>query len=347
IFYCMGSDELNPWFAWRIPNNFKTIAETLKENGYNTACITGNGLLNPELGYAQGFDTFLSFDNTDASCINKQVYELLDSDTFIQCPFFLYIHYYDPHKPYDPPEGRDIYKGGIIDEYDYREADLSEINKYDSEIFFIDTELEKICTYLKERELYDRSLIIITSDHGEQFHEHGDYEHGKSVYNEEIHVPLIMKLNNLRMKISHNVSLLDIYPTILDVLGLAIPHPIQGKSLIKSANKKGRRVILTEVARDVLKKAVIVDDAKLIVGFDETQFLITNKTQEKCLKIFNFKRDRWEKNPLEDKHLEKKLRSDFYDLYNQYSAFNEPCIAPDNQPSEEILNKLKSLAYLN
>ncbi len=169
---------------------------------------------------------------------------------------FLYLHYFGPHDPYRPP---DPYKKMFDPDFRGRPVDgppkiltgpnywedskdplpprlhRNMVAQYDGEIRFFDDWLGRLVRFLKSRGLYDNSLLIITSDHGEAFMEHGHYKHGFTVYEEEIRVPLVMRL--LR-KITPGIrnrdlaGLADVMPTILEILGIQGPGGMQGKSLV-------------------------------------------------------------------------------------------------------------------
>ena len=127
-------------------------------------------------------------------------------------PFFLWLHLYDPHSPYDPPEP-------------YRTQYRSHL--YDGEIAYADHELGRLISWLKRSQLYDRSLIVLLSDHGESLGDHGEKEHGFFVYNATVHVPLIVKppaTSSFRSsRVPRPVETIDIAPTLLELMGLPKP----------------------------------------------------------------------------------------------------------------------------
>ena len=169
---------------------------------------------------------------------------------------FLYLHYFDPHDPYRPPGP---YKKMFDPDFRGRPVDgppkiltgpnywedskdplpprlhRNMVAQYDGEIRFFDDWLGRWVRYLKSRGLYDNSLFIITSDHGEAFMEHGHYKHGFTVHEEEIRVPLVMRLPKKITPGIRNpdiVGLADVMPTILEILGIRGPGGMQGKSLV-------------------------------------------------------------------------------------------------------------------
>ena len=234
------------------------LPDILHHQGYKTAAFVGSLILDPIAGTAPGFDR--GFDLYDAGFRIKTAkdnrYDTIErraGDVVAHAlawlkkrpvgapPFFLWVHLYDPHDPYDPPEP---YKSKFAD-------------PYDGEIAYADAMLGKLFAALRTAGLYQGSLIAMMADHGEAFGEHGERTHGIFLYDETIHVPLLIKLPAPRCPVpkgaSHleersaslkrcpdtkaltsdaRVGLVDVTPTILDVTGIAIPKEIQGQSLV-------------------------------------------------------------------------------------------------------------------
>jgi arylsulfatase A-like enzyme/Tfp pilus assembly protein PilF len=225
------------------------LPDILHHEGYKTAAFIGSLILDPIAGTAPGFDR--GFDLYDAGfriktakddrykTIERRGGEVvahalawLKTRPTNAPPFFLWVHLYDPHDPYDPPEP---YKSKFAD-------------PYDGEIAYADAMLGKLFAALKTAGLYQSALIAMMADHGEAFGEHGERTHGIFLYDETIHVPLLIKLPiaagssakpDLRSmpapkKIETRVGLVDVTPTILDAAGIAIPKEIQGESLLQA-----------------------------------------------------------------------------------------------------------------
>jgi len=200
-----------------LPKNETTLAERLKENGYQTGAVVSSMVLRREVGLAQGFDFYEdnlsdqeeSFVRTYAQRIGSESLEHAKQwlQTQNQAPFFLFFHLYDPHFPYSPPEPfASKYKSG-----------------YDGEIAYTDSLLADLFGDLKKRGLYDRALIIVTSDHGEGLGDHEEMEHGMFVYREAIQVPLLVKLPDsveAGQRITTPVGILDLTPSILATLDI-------------------------------------------------------------------------------------------------------------------------------
>jgi choline-sulfatase len=169
---------------------FRSVAQAFKQAGYATGAVVSAFVLDRSWGLARGFDFY--DDAFSAETFEKKDIGLVDrraGDSVAHAiawlkktprrPFFLWLHLYDPHSPYDPPEPyRTEYSGHL----------------YDGEIAYADHELGRLITWLKQSRLYDSSLIVMLSDHGESLGEHGEDEHGFFIYNATVHVPLIVKL---------------------------------------------------------------------------------------------------------------------------------------------------------
>jgi arylsulfatase A-like enzyme/Tfp pilus assembly protein PilF len=225
-------------FGAPIAADLPYLPDLLHQNGYTTAAFVASLVLDPKGGLAPGIDR--GFDFFDADFRSKYPYENR-YDTVErraedvvghviawlkkrpQGPFFLWVHLYDPHAPYDPPEP-----------FYSRFSD-----PYDAEIAYADDMLGQLFAELRSDSLFDGSLIAVASDHGEAFGEHGEIMHGVFLYDETIHVPLLIKLPGSTnhspghaARIDTRVGLVDVAPTILDVAGIAIPKSLQGQSLL-------------------------------------------------------------------------------------------------------------------
>jgi arylsulfatase A-like enzyme len=222
----------------RLGNSNVTLAEILKKNGFVTAAIVGSFVLDKQFGLEQGFDTYDDKvgGNIDdnASMMTKFHNERIAEDvtgianTWLEEnrneKFFLFLHYFDPHLPFEP------YK-------QFRFTSLPEIafaaDKYDTEIAYTDHYIGKVIDRLKLLGLYDSTLIILTGDHGESLGQHGEQEHSFFIYHSTIHVPLMFKLprSAKTAKIDEVTGLVDIVPTICSLLGIAPPPQVQGQDL--------------------------------------------------------------------------------------------------------------------
>ncbi len=231
--------------------SFPRLPRLLRDAGYFTQAMTTHVYLSKEYGFGEGFDRHLYLPETRAEEVTDQAIHFLeargDSD------FFLFLHYYDPHWHYDPPAPYDrvfdpTYQGeatGIW--WDFKDLEPDSINPpdlhhiqalYDGEILYTDRQLERLFQEMKRLEVFENALVVVTSDHGEEFLDHGQWEHQKTLYEEQLRVPLMMKLPGGEMasrRVSGQVSLVDVAPTMLEVLALPAPPTFEGRSLLGAA----------------------------------------------------------------------------------------------------------------
>jgi len=233
---------------YRLSESNITIAEILRERAFATAAVISAFVLDPQFGLSQGFDSYNhKFIESIAGRADLGTERLGDETSRFACEyleqhkdesFFLFLHYFDPHTYYSPPEPFAT---------EYRD-DL-----YSGEIAYTDYCLADVIDKLKELNLYESALIILVSDHGEGLGEHGESEHGYFIYPCTTRVPFIIKppggLQDTR-RITDTVSLVDVVPTILSCLKIDIPDYIQGKDLFvygrKTAPANENRSVYTE-----------------------------------------------------------------------------------------------------
>ncbi len=231
--------------------SYPGLPRLLRDTGYFTQAITTHLYLSKEYGFGEGFDRHRYLPETRAEEVTNQAVHFLeargDSD------FFLFLHYYDPHWHYDPPAPYDRafdpkYEGearGVW--WDFKEHDASSIDPrdlhhiqalYDGEILYTDREVERLFQEMKRLGVFENALVVVTSDHGEEFLDHGEWEHQKTLYEEQLRIPLLVKLPGSAMgsrRVKGQVSLVDVAPTVLDVLGVEAPETFEGRSLLEAA----------------------------------------------------------------------------------------------------------------
>lgn len=257
-----------PKGALGIPPHIPQLAELLHREGYATAAVSASpivrhrpGQVNKVGGFGGGFDTFEeACEWRWGRCVSAAALRLLPQ---LREPFFLYAHYLDPHAVYTPPrplarrfaaaqrgthawsragDPRPISAALYGDaETAWDERDVQQLSAlYDGEVAAFDRELGRLLAALAERGLAERTLVIVAADHGEALLEHGHAEHGHSLFEEELHVPLVLRPpGGGSRRVATAVANLDIVPTILDYLGLAGPPGIEGRSLRPLAEGHG------------------------------------------------------------------------------------------------------------
>jgi arylsulfatase A-like enzyme/Tfp pilus assembly protein PilF len=206
-------------------DEFLSLAEHLKGEGYATGAFVGAFPLDSRFGLTQGFDVYddnygsknyeeFSYVERPAGAVIQNALEWLDVQ---DKPWFLWIHCFDPHQQYNPPEPFKT---------QYEDA------PYNGEVAYVDHELGKVFSYLKKSRLEDKTVVIFTGDHGESLGQHGESTHGYFAYNSTLWIPLIIHSPGMKpVIIDQNVCHVDIYPTVCDILDIPTPDFCQGISL--------------------------------------------------------------------------------------------------------------------
>lgn len=208
-----------------------TLAELLQRRGFRTGAFVGSVVLQSDRGLAQGFDTYRDVQSPGAPTPARQRPGNLVVDEAIAwlegtagAPFLLWAHLYDPHAPYEPPAP-------------FR---VAHADPYVGELLFADAQLGRLLDALDRLRLTDRTIVVVAGDHGEGLGDHGEQTHGLLVYDSVLRVPLIVRAPAIRSRrIADVVSLVDVAPTLLELLGIAGRHS-DGASLVGALN--GRRI---------------------------------------------------------------------------------------------------------
>lgn len=253
-----------------------TLAEVLRDAGYATAAFVTNGNASRAFGFAQGFDVFelLGQDPATAALhtlsddVRRAVSAWLDRRPAGR-PFFVYAHTMEPHAPYAPPplalrrlgvrpaeRPRDgagaaarpelgsiaWFQGlqkGVVDADPETTASLAAL--YDAEIFFNDLHFGALLDDLSRRGLADETVVVFLSDHGEELRDHGGWQHGTTLYQEQVRVPLIVRFPDLPrgVRLPGPARQIDVLPTLADYLGLPLPEGVEGVSLLPEIRGRG------------------------------------------------------------------------------------------------------------
>lgn len=283
-----------------------TLAEILKENGYATGGFTGNAGVSGFFGYGQGFDQYF-FEKGKFGSMGVSIPKALDwLQAHKEKKFFMFLHGYDMHGQNVPAEGFDYrfvekgydrkYTGSAQEQEALREeglekgmATLREEDVrfwraiYDEKIQRTDAKFKGFLAEMERMGLMDKTIFVLTSDHGTEFHEHQRFDHGFSLYDELIHTPLIIKLPKLAAGkiITDQVSSIDVMPTILDLLDLQLPAKVKkqlrGNSLVPAF--RGAAVAKdvyaeTDYRQYTYKRSVITTDGWKFI------YTLENKSRE-------------------------------------------------------------------
>ena len=285
-----------------LPENALTIAEILSENGYKTVAFSTGAFITRNQGFAQGFATFNELQNwQDAQEISQKSINWLNQNQ--KSKFFLFIHSFHTHDPYSPQDQfikkiDSDYQGYLnsinisqIVDINTSKTNLSEYEKrrivslYDAEIAELDNYFGQFFKTLEDLKLMENTIIIITSDHGEEFGEHGGFAiHSYSLYDELLRIPLIIKIGDQlnHKRIQNLVSLVDIVPTILNIINPKSPILSDGQSLVGTFNNEfNNKAVYSETASSKQYMLQVIEEGenKIVKGTfqpktrDNTQIL--------------------------------------------------------------------------
>ncbi len=299
----------------RLSDSVPTLAEYMRADVYYTAAIGYNPHLSATRNISQGFLKYNSFPTWIGDSFGARLLYWLTPALFSpstealtdlaiswlesnrEKDFLLWIHYFDPHAPYTPPTaflpetsppstmGTDFIDTRRIRDGEFVPSPAEEQwikQLYEGEVRYLDKNVGKLLAALKRLDLYAESLIILTSDHGEEFWEHGGYEHGHTLYNEILQVPLIIKLPSFaaaKKKISTPVPTQALMPTILDLCGIEYQtNPLPVGSLLplwgqSPASLGERPIISTGLLYNENQESVIFGRLKYI------RSLLTNREE--------------------------------------------------------------------
>ncbi len=282
----------------RLREEVPTLAEMLQKVGYTTGAVANVGFMSPRFGFGRGFDTYDWVSSTDEE--SRRAGESVDRalawiDANDDGPFFFMLHLFDPHRHFDAPEPfRGKFTEVFRDRYGdtlatlesrleaERQGDLEfHVAAYDEEIAYTDDQVGRFVDGLRERGIWDEALVVLTADHGESLHDHGERGHGGTLYNELIRVPLVVwggAPTGGRERAP--VSLVDFAPTALQWAGASALPGSPGVSLLgplAGSEPFPERLIAAEIevnGRDV--QAIIRWPFKLIVGPDDGSRMLFN-----------------------------------------------------------------------
>jgi arylsulfatase A-like enzyme len=311
----------------RLRTSVPTLASILRDRGFAVAAIVNAPVFRPEFGLNRGFEHYDAMPPGTvrrADEITNDALEWIDARD--RDPFYLFVHYFDPHLSYSPPAPYDTlfnpdYHGPIGSSFDldyFSSLDISTMRTeigalppadighiialYDGEIAFTDNAIGALLDGLERRGLRENTLIVLLSDHGEEFLDHGGLDHGHSLYNELIRVPLIFSLPGTvrrNTRITPYCRLLDVTPTILDMLEIVTGDSFEGVS--NRALLTGRPAAPVREARLLppnacYSEAMRRSNATKSVLVDAWKLVYNTETSERM--VFDLQRDPGEKHNL-------------------------------------------------
>jgi arylsulfatase A-like enzyme len=371
-----GVEQWSTEGSERLSDDIPTLATLLKPHGYATFAVTGGGHVRGELGFDQGMDSFEVVDGVVEAFarMGDRIAEHVAAQPNV--PFFAFAHTYAVHDPYTPLAPYNTlftdsnYPGRIIASYDeltrrvgtawdsqhalfWQQVDADDPRDvqhlqdlYDGAIRLTDDQIGKLVERLRDAGVGDDTLIIVLADHGEEFREHGMFQH-EQVYQELLHVPLVMVLpraNGVTYRQRREpavVRLVDVLPTVLDYLGVAIPEHAQGVSLMPllGGGAAPPREVMSSW-REGGWQALRVGDTKLIrrddqgAGIVHELYVLSEDPHEQ--------QNRWETDGAAGQALEQQLDTLVHAAQEFHAAHRRGRVV---LPSADTLERLRALGY--
>lgn len=355
-----------------LPEQAETLAEALKAAGYETAAIVSNPWIRPKHGFAQGFDEFndtFAANDTPAKRILESASAWLSARD-AKRPFFLYLHFMDVHDPYDAPDedvdavrasesfGEDMRLGraqlpnGMMIGMKSRRLEWVETDavhdlrewrvRYAAGVHAFDRRIAGFLDELRGNGTLDRSVVVLTSDHGEELYENGDWAHGKNLHNHQLHVPLFVRLPGGAQggrRVADLTALTDVMPTVLGLAGAPVPKSAQGRDLLapQDASSPPRTAVFASgVKWQPDEHAVQSGDRKLIRN------LRTGRTD-----LYDTVADPWEQRDVADERTVEVFQlGEVLDRHLAEAASHPGIGRATAEIDPEAQERLRSLGYL-
>jgi len=347
----------------KIAPQTELLAELLSAQGFKTYGFTGGGYVSKAYGFSSGFEVYinsreLSLGGNEFGAATSEALKVLQTLPSDQ-RYFLFLHTYDIHCPYDPPTELHAQflakESTFIDPkrcgskfYNRNEISHSQVDYlsagYDGNIRAVDTVLGDFTAALELRGELQDTVIAITSDHGEEFFEHGSIGHKRSLHRELLHVPLIIYIpGGNHKRINASVSLVDVMPTLMQLLGLQPPQDIDGVSLLPLIDGQGIFTVLRQFQLSELDRG-----KTLRSSWGSKQHLIFNSEDSSYL-MYNLTNDPMQKTDLAatNKTEAEKLKSELQAFIANLKKRSAPAPLPElPELQHEELEQLKTLGYL-
>jgi arylsulfatase A-like enzyme len=356
-----------------IYKNIVTLPLLFKDEGYNTAGIISNWPLRKKLSNLDtGFNWYKNVftrkrylgltrsEGTAPIVARKAINWLRKNVSKDSMPVFLWVQFTDPHAPYKMHQAHRFDYSNVQSSVYPKGTRLKKVKRYDSEIAFTDFYIGNLLAELKRLGIYDNSLILFNSDHGESFGEHNYFNHGKNLYNSTLHVPLIIKLPENRLKNTRrfeDVSILDIATTVLEVLDMPKVKAMQGLNIFDDQELISSRTLTFETyggsvifKRNNKKYHLSVKPVKY--GILKQSIKLIFNPKKSSLELYRINSDPFELNnirrsrPLQTNLLKR-------ELFSKISVIKKRILAAQSTNkqrtdiSEVDLKQLKTLGYID
>ncbi len=358
----------------KLDDSHTTLAEHLGAAGYQTAGFVSGPWLQKQHNLHQGFEIYdESASNPDKDLseaevtnpeMEKRLTRFLEEGRDPGRPFFLFAYFWDPHYDYIPPEPyastfvpddavpidvTGYFKKGVVNRHISRQQLDYVISQYDGEILWTDELLGRLWDRLRALGLWENTAIIVTSDHGEEFFDHGTKGHKNNLYEESVRVPLVLKVSGTGPRVDERVSsLVDLYPTVLELAGVTGPDPHHGRSLLRPPDS-GRSIYFELQSewnfRDPATGRLEYVPNVFVAVRDGSSKLIVERNEGRR-ELYDLAADPSEKRPLEagpEHALYHDLLTHFREMKDDASRWQQ---AGPAQLTPEQEERLRSLGYL-
>jgi len=300
--------EYRKWLRQRtpaVPDSAVTLAEVLRERGYRTGAFVANPLLSNDFGFSQGFEVYddsaAKEGRREAPAVLEPAGRWLDSALDSRHPFFLYIHLMDVHGPYDSPEGHFFAVSGSPSLGEDRQLSIREFDRiqpylrrpqwtrmrhgkmlrtwrgrYAAGVRAADVHLGHLLRRLRSEERWPNTVVVLTADHGEELFDHGGWDHGLSLYQHQLHVPLLIRFPGGERggrRVGDVVRLVDLMPTVIEIAGAEVPPHVAGADLaplvrLTTRVEPPRTVFASSIKNRPGRSSVTAGRYKLIANAD-------------------------------------------------------------------------------
>ncbi len=349
-----------------LPVSLPTLPALLKEHGFATYAFVTNGNISAGFGFGRHFDEYIQLrENAQSPAIHRfssDLFGVIESHPALhrgEKPLFIYVHATDPHAPHVPGPGD--YTGlpacapeaeAKVSARHWRGDDApgtaEELRRcalalYDREVRHSDFYFGRFLDMLKKRDLYDDALIFFTADHGESFGEHDKWGHGKTLYQPELRVPLIVKLPHAAYpgkQVGEAVRQIDILPTVADVLGFDPPPGIQGRSLLEELDGP------PPDPQPAFSELVLGPRPLAAMVFNGFKLIAEQQAETADYELYDLLHDPRESHDVSERHpvtlgfMKTALRAWTIDQELKKRAIEKPDEATLDPESEEVLRKL-------
>lgn len=335
---------MRDWSDPGLRSDVPTLAEIFKRQGYTTAAFVSAFVLDSMWGLSRGFDHYDDwFDTQDYSLVKRQSVERSADKTvdrsiaWLQSrrpgPFFLWVHVYDPHTPYRPPEPfKSRYQG----------------RPYDGEVAFTDQQLGRLLQFLRGQGLYSSALIVLTSDHGEALGEHQEQEHGYFIYESSVHVPLVLKFPPgfapAQLRISKVVNTIDLAPTLAQFCAFPSDEQrsFQGRSLLTLVTKGSDAGPRYGYSESLYPRNLV--GASVLFGVQTERYHYIRAPHEE---LYDLEQDAEEKHNVlrENPAVAAALREELQGILSRYKQAE--AASEGGRVDPETAEKLRSLGYIS